>query len=158
FSTCHRVLEVEEEARSVLIGKPITNSTAYILDERLNVAPVGVVGSLSVGGMGLARGYVKDAELTAERVIPHCSSEREGERLYRTGDLARRMEDGSIDFVGRSDHQVKVRGYRVELGEVEAALSRHPKIERCVVSTVAEVEGTRKLIGYYVGEELRAVE
>ena len=125
--------EGELRSESVPIGRPITNAEVYILDEEMNPVPVGVVGQLHIGGVGLARGYVKRAELTAESFIAHPFSKEAGARLYRTGDEARYLEDGEIEFIGRRDEQVKVRGYRVELGEVEGVLSEHPKVREAVV-------------------------
>jgi hypothetical protein len=118
--------------------------------------PVGVVGEIYIGGAGLARGYLNRAELTAERFIPHPYSEESGARLYRTGDLARYLEDGEIEYVGRTDDQVKVRGYRIELGEIEARLREHSRVSECVVVASGESDGQKRLVAYVVseGEEL----
>ena len=115
------------------IGRPIDNAQIYILDSCLNPVPVGVPGELHIGGAGLARGYLNQPELTAEKFIPNPFNDKPGARLYRTGDLARYLPDGNIEFLGRIDNQVKIRGYRIELGEIEAALAQHPAVRECVV-------------------------
>ena len=120
---------------AVPIGPPIANTQFYVLDARLQPVPIGVVGELYIGGYGVARGYLRQPELTAERFIPNPFSDEPGSRLYKTGDLVRLLADkmANIEFLGRRDHQVKIRGYRVELGEVEAALVRHPSVAQAAV-------------------------
>ncbi len=120
-----------EGRERVPIGRPIPNTTAYILDENWNPVPVGVAGELVVGGVGLAHGYLKRAGLTAEQFIPDMFT-GQGGRLYRTGDLAKWLPDGQIAFLGRRDHQVKIRGHRVELGELETVLLEHPAVQAAV--------------------------
>ncbi|MCA6120231.1 amino acid adenylation domain-containing protein, partial [Bradyrhizobium sp. WSM 1738] len=132
------------------IGRPVGRRSAYILDGDLNVVPVGVTGELFIGGEGLARGYWRRAELTAERFIPDPFG-APGSRLYRTGDLARWRADGVIEYVGRSDHQVKIRGFRIELGEIEAWLMRQPGVRSAVV-VAREAGVTRQLVGYVAAE------
>src|SRR5438046_9138159 len=117
---------MEDDSGAVTIGRPIANTQVYILDQRLEPAPIGVPGELHIGGDGLARGYLNRPELTAERFVPHPFDRTPGARVYKTGDLARYRADGRVDFLGRLDHQVKVRGFRIELGELETALARHP--------------------------------
>src|SRR6185369_6573613 len=122
FATWQSVDEVEPRAHTVPIGRPISNTQAFILDERLEPVVQGAIGELYLGGAGLAQGYLRRAELTAEKVIPDPHGVEIGARLYRTGDLARYRADGSIEFFGRKDQQIKLRGFRVELGEIEAVL------------------------------------
>jgi amino acid adenylation domain-containing protein/non-ribosomal peptide synthase protein (TIGR01720 family) len=123
----------------VPIGRPIPNVQMYLLDQRLRLAPIGVVGEVYIGGAGLARGYLKRPELTAERFIPHPWATLPGERLYRTGDLARYRSTGELEYLGRVDQQVKVRGYRIELGEIEAILQLHE-----------DGPGDKRLVAYIV--------
>lgn len=146
------------DSSKIVIGKPIANTKAHILDSRLRLVPAAAPGEIYVGGMGLARGYLKRPDLTAESFIPDPFSEIPGARLYKTGDLARYDNDGQIDFLGRVDDQVKIRGYRIEIGEIEALLDQHPQIERSKVTVQADASGARRLVGYLVPaqEELSA--
>ncbi|WP_416906141.1 amino acid adenylation domain-containing protein [Micromonospora echinospora] len=132
------------------IGRPIHNTVMRVLDADMCPTPVGVGGELYVGGAQVARGYVERPELTAERFVPDPYPPRPGARLYRTGDLARWCEDGTLEFLGRADHQVKVRGYRIELGEVEAALRRHADLRDVAVRVHTRPDGERSLVAYLV--------
>lgn len=131
------------------IGRPIANTTLYVVDGNLQLAPVGVAGELLIGGVGLARGYLNRPALTAERFIPDPFGREPGARLYRTGDKVRWLPDGSLEFLGRLDHQVKLRGFRIELGEIETILSQHPAVRDTVV-VVREEAGRRQLVAYCV--------
>jgi acyl carrier protein len=133
------------------IGRPISNTRLYVLDDHLQVVPAGVYGELYIGGLGVARGYLHQPGLTADRFIPDPFSGECGSRLYRTGDVARYLPDGRLAFGGRRDHQVQVRGFRVELGEIEAVLTNHPDIDQCVVlAKPTAAAGDSKLIAYLV--------
>ncbi|HEY3581865.1 MAG TPA: amino acid adenylation domain-containing protein [Pyrinomonadaceae bacterium] len=138
-----------DSCESPTVGRPVSNTQAYVLDRRGRPLPAGVPGELHLGGMGLARGYLGRPELTAEKFIPDPFSGEPGARLYRTGDLARFLPDGRIDFLGRIDHQVKIRGYRIELGEIEAVLHEHPAVKTCVVVARTEADDKR-LVAYVV--------
>src|SRR6185369_11128982 len=135
------------------IGRPMRNLQAYILDQHLQPVPIGVCGEVHLGGVGLARGYLNNPALTAERFIPHPFSRQAGACLYKTGDVGRYLPNGDLIVAGRTDQQVKIRGFRVELGEVETALTRHPGIKECVVIAQAEASGGKRLIAYVVAEQ-----
>jgi amino acid adenylation domain-containing protein len=145
------ITEVQPGEDSVPIGRPIANTEIYILDAHLQPMPIGVHGELYIGGDGLARGYLNRPELTAERFVLNPFSDQPDSRLYRTGDLARYRPDGNIEFLGRLDNQVKIRGHRVELGEIEATLNQHPGIkESVVVARPRDSSGEKELLGYIV--------
>ena len=133
------------------IGKPIFNAQLAIVNAGLALCPIGVPGELCIGGIGVGAGYLNDGALTASRFIENPFPEISSSRLYRTGDLARYLPDGNIEFLGRMDHQVKLRGFRIELHEIESALTEHPAIrEAIVMAHQAGVEPT--LVGYYVAK------
>ncbi|MEL4896704.1 amino acid adenylation domain-containing protein [Crocosphaera sp. Alani8] len=136
---------------SVPIGKPIDNIQAYVFNPQLQLLPMGVAGELYLGGEGLARGYLNRPDLTAESFVPNPFDA--GERLYKTGDLVRLGEDGNIEYLGRIDNQVKIRGVRLELGEIETTLNQHPDIIACVVLAKEFAEGDRRLIAYIQTEQ-----
>ena len=142
-ATSHRVRPGEDP---LPIGRPLANTRALVLDARLDPVPIGVPGELCIGGTGVGRGYWNRPELTAERFITW----QNGERLYRSGDRARWRADGRLEFVGRMDRQVKVRGFRVELGEIEAAITMHPAVDQAVVLPRTDDTGQKRLIGYLV--------
>jgi natural product biosynthesis luciferase-like monooxygenase protein/amino acid adenylation domain-containing protein/FkbM family methyltransferase len=147
WSTVSEVVEVEG---SVPVGTPIANTTIRILDRNLRPAPIGVKGELYIGGSGVARGYHDRPELTAASFLPDPFAQEPGERMYRTGDFARYLPDGRIDLLGRSDQQVKVRGHRIETGEIETALGQHPGVREAVVVARADETGEHRLVAYVV--------
>ncbi len=156
--TLERLTEAHAAGRTSVIGWPLSDLQVVSLDRYGYPVPVGVPGELYVGGAGLARGYLGQPGLTAERFVPNPFNDMPGTRLYRTGDLARYMDDGSIEYLGRIDQQVKIRGYRIELGEIEARLLAHPQLKDACVIAREEQPGGRRLIAYVVrqGSSLRS--
>ncbi|WP_406192430.1 non-ribosomal peptide synthetase [Streptomyces sp. NBC_01017] len=149
FAVCGLIDSVPADASSVPIGKPIANTSCYVLDADLKPVPDGTAGELFIGGPGVARGYAGRPKETEERFLPDPFTQGEDARMYRTGDMVRQRADGVLEFLGRVDNQVKIRGYRVELGEVEAVLGQHPDIRQLAVA-VDETTGTRRLVAHVV--------
>jgi amino acid adenylation domain-containing protein len=155
--------EPEIDRAIVSIGRPISNTQVYILDESLNVLPAGILGELNIAGAGVGDGYLERPWLTAEKFIPNPFGAA-GTRMYKTGDVCRYLSQGEIEFAGRSDYQVKIRGLRIELGEIEAALSQNPSISEAIVMVREDVPGDKRIVAYVVpgreasltGTELRS--
>jgi amino acid adenylation domain-containing protein len=147
-----------DERQVVPIGRPITNTQTYLLDARLQPVPVGVAAELYIGGDALGRGYFNRADLTADRFIPNPFSVTPGARLYRTGDICRHLADGAIDYLGRSDHQVKLRGFRIELGEIESTLSQYHGVESSLVVVSEDSSGEQRLVAYFIAKDKIGVE
>lgn len=155
FSTWHLIQGVPENAATIPIGTPIANSTLVILDSKLDLTPVGLPGEIYLGGDGLARGYHAHPELTSEKFVPDPFNPVHSQRLYKTGDQGRFLADGSVEFIGRFDDQVKLRGFRVELGEIEACLINHPAVKQAAVLTIEDqpssnLPGEKRLVAYIV--------
>jgi len=150
WSAVYKVQGEQGVRGAVPLGRPIAHTQLYVLDAAMRQVPAGVVGELYIGGAGLARGYLNRPELTAEQFVPDPFRSAPGGRLYRTGDLARSRPDGSLEFLGRVDHQVKLRGYRVELGEVEAVLQDQAGVRQVVAVVREDGPGDTRLIAYLV--------
>ena len=155
WSTLLRVSSVESR---IPIGRPIDNTQVYIVDRQLRPVPVGATGELLIGGDGLARGYLNRPELTTERFISIPFADNKDARVYKTGDLCQWRLDGTIDCLGRNDRQVKIRGNRIELGEIDAAMASHPGVKQAATKVVERAGGDKTLIGYVVANGLQPEE
>jgi amino acid adenylation domain-containing protein len=145
----------DSKMREVPIGVPLTNTQVYVLDEQKQLVPIGGAGELYIAGKGVARGYLNQPGLTAEKFLPNPFSAEPGDRMYRTGDWVRWSDNGCLIYLGRRDHQVKIRGFRIELGEIEAALEQHPVVEQAVVMKREDKSGNSSLVAYFVpGKEV----
>jgi microcystin synthetase protein McyA len=147
--TTYSTVALRTPSGAATIGRPVANTQIYLLDDWLQPVPIGVPGELYIGGEGLARGYLKRPELTAEKFIANPFGAA-GTRLYQTGDVARYLEDGNLQYIGRSDQQVKVRGYRIELGEIEAAINEHPHVRECVVALHGDGLSDNRILAHVV--------
>ncbi|MBL8149018.1 MAG: amino acid adenylation domain-containing protein, partial [Blastocatellia bacterium] len=156
YATCLSGVSSEDLNDTVSIGRPISNTTIYILNQDMQMVQLGMFGEIFIGGDGLARGYNNQPVQTAEKFVPNPFSKKPGDRLYRTGDIARFLPDGKIDFWGRADNQVKVRGFRIELAEIETTLVKHQAIKDAIV-TVRTVETGKQLVAYIKSSESLAI-
>ncbi len=148
YATYYFIDSIDAALGNIPIGKPISNTTAYILDKHLKPVLIGITGEIYIGGPGAARGYLNNPEFTAERFVFSSNKFSPNDRLYKTGDLARWLPDGNIEFLGRIDYQIKIRGFRVELGEIESQLMKHKEIKEAVVLAPAYENGDRYLCAY----------
>jgi amino acid adenylation domain-containing protein len=152
-TACTLPLNVGEWPDLPSIGRPISNARIYILDSEGKPVPIGVIGEIFIGGVGVARGYLNRENLTADRFLPDPFSDAPNARMYKTGDLGRWLPDATIEYLGRNDSQVKISGFRVELGEVEAALQRQPEVKQAVVVASNGESGGRRLVAYVVADQ-----
>src|SRR5262249_31122141 len=141
FATWHAVEAVARDERTIPIGRPIANTVVYVVDRHGQPVPGGGSGEVWVGGDGPGRGHLNRPDLTAARFVPDPFSDQPGARLYKTGDRVRWLPDGQLEFLGRLDDQIKIRGFRVELGEIEAVLSEHPAVRQVAVFAREDTPG-----------------
>ena len=153
-ATLCKVKKLEEQTRTIPIGRPMANRKIYILNNDMQVCPIGVEGEIYIGGIGVARGYLNNPELTAKRFLIDDFSDSAAARMYRTGDIGRWLPDGNIEFLGRMDDQVKVNGYRIELGEIESVIQQFEYIKQAVVVAREDKTGNKNLVAYVVPEGL----
>ncbi|MCP4261660.1 MAG: amino acid adenylation domain-containing protein, partial [Planctomycetes bacterium] len=171
FTCCFPITEDSLAGASIPIGRPIANTKVYILDAGMRPVPIGVFGELYIGGDGMARGYLKSPDLTAEKFVPNPFSKlgvspdnkgtdtlEAGEVLYKTGDMVRYLSDGNIEFLGRIDNQVKIRGFRIELAEIEAEITQYPAVRENVVVVCHAQSGDKRLVAYLVPEQAQSAE
>ncbi|KAG0343857.1 hypothetical protein BG004_004928, partial [Podila humilis] len=151
-ATSYKVTSRVDGVGRLPIGKPISNTRLYVLDNHLEPLPLGAIGELYIGGPGVANGYLNQPELTAQRFIPDPFTKVQGARMYKTGDLVRYLPDGNLVFLGRNDNQVKIRGFRIELGEIESRLAEHRLVRETVVLAVGEGSDDKRLVAYFVAE------
>ena len=149
---------ISKEDVRITVGRPLANYTTYVVDEHHHLLPIGAIGELLLGGIGVGAGYLNRPELTAERFIPDLFSGQPEARLYCTGDLARMLPTGEIDLLGRSDNQIKLRGYRIELEEIEASLDSHPGIRKSVARVITTAEGDQRLVAYVIPRDMHLVD
>ncbi|BCL84574.1 non-ribosomal peptide synthetase [Ktedonobacteria bacterium brp13] len=149
--------EVEHADNSIPLGQPLANTQLYVLDTTMRPVAIGMEGELYIGGAGLARGYLNQPALSAERFLPDPFSQEPGARLYRTGDLVRYRSSGKIEFLGRLDHQVKVRGFRIELGEIEATLRQHPAVKDAMAMVREDTPDNKRLVAYVIAHQETAL-
>jgi amino acid adenylation domain-containing protein/thioester reductase-like protein len=150
FATSYEIRDVPRDAKSIPIGRPISNGSIYILSGNGQPVPVGVTGEIYIGGQGVATGYLNQPELTADRFAPDPYSKVPGARMYRTGDLGRWRSDGTVEYLGRNDFQVKIRGFRIELGEIEARLTERADVKEAVVLARQDGSSEKRLVAYIV--------
>jgi amino acid adenylation domain-containing protein len=153
WSILYPIEEVDPAWKSIPYGRPMANQRFHVLDSELQPLPVGVIGQLHIGGIGVAQGYLNRPDLTAEKFIPDPFGGEPGGRLYRTGDIGRYLPDGAIEFLGRMDQQVKIHGFRIELGEIEAVLNQHPAVREGVVVAQRNAQGEKRLTAYVVPDQ-----
>jgi amino acid adenylation domain-containing protein len=157
-STIYEIGPIDDSWKSIPYGRPMANQTCYVLDRNLNPVPIGVSGELYLGGVGVGWGYFNRPELSAEKFVPHPYAQEPGDRLYRTGDMVVYLPDGNLKLLGRIDHQIKIRGLRIELDEIDVVLRRHPGIKEVVVMVRENKQGNKQLVAFVVVNPSRSVD